>query len=241
MEQKLLFEVDIADETEPISEKAQLLRLISRGAVEAGELDNFGERVFTDARVRGALESLAADGDEAVVAAIGSRLGKPTVPPDAIRKSLARILDFKIPTAVQPSPTPASKPAVGPPVPPRGQEYKLEHHLGNKSALMRELFEEIDKHAFTLGPDVARRIRKQYIGYFRGKRSFFTVEIQQRRLIVYMSLDPAAVSPWNENAMRDTTEIGHFGMGDLEYSLRAVQQLDELRALAKTAYDYVAR
>ncbi len=37
--------------------------------------------------------------------------------------------------------------------------------------------------------------------------------------------------------MRDTTDIGHFGMGDLEYSLRATDQLDELRVLASAAYE----
>ena len=80
-------------------------------------------------------------------------------------------------------------------------------------------------------------MRKQYVGYFRGKRSFFTIEIQKRRLLIYLSLDPETVQPWSDEAMRDTSEIGHYGMGDLEYSVRAVEQLNELRALAKTAYD----
>ena len=37
--------------------------------------------------------------------------------------------------------------------------------------------------------------------------------------------------------MRDARNIGHFGMGDTEYSLRHVEQLDELKALIQTAYD----
>jgi predicted transport protein len=37
--------------------------------------------------------------------------------------------------------------------------------------------------------------------------------------------------------MRDTTDVGHFGMGDLEYSLRATHQLDEVRLLARAAYE----
>ena len=103
MDRKLLFEVDIADQTEPISEKARLLSFISRNAVADGELANFGDRVFTDTRVRSALEGLAADGDASVVKAIGARVGTPTVSPDAIRNSLARILDFKIHSLEKPT------------------------------------------------------------------------------------------------------------------------------------------
>jgi predicted transport protein len=238
MDRKLLLEIDLAEEGDSTSEKAKLLSLISREAVEAGELDNFGERVFTDARVRGALESIALDSPETLVRAISSRLEGPDVQPEAIRRSLARVLDFKLPaqTGVTPQPRKSQKAVVGPSAPPKGQEYELDHHLAGKSALIRELFEELDKFAATLGPDVSRRVRKQYVGYFRGKRSFFTAETQKQRIIVYLGLDPKSWQPWNEETMRDTTDIGHFGMGDLEYSLRATDQLDELRALTAAAY-----
>ena len=239
MDQKLLFEVDLADKSEPVEEQARLLNLISRNAVENGELDNFGERVFTDARVRKALAALATDASDALMDALTGRLGTPHVPHDAIKRSLARILDFRLPPQAKVA-AGASKPshmAVGPSAPAKGQEYALDYHLGNKSSLIRDLFEEIDKHAFTLGADVTRRIRKQYIGYFRGKKSYFTAEIQHRRLIIYLSLDPKRIQPWNDNAMRDATTIGHFGMGDTEYSLRALDQLDEVRSLIKAAYD----
>jgi predicted transport protein len=240
MDQKLLLEVDLGDDKDPVSEKGRLLGLISRQALAAGQLDDFGDRVFTDARIRSALENLASDAPDTLVEAISSRLGSPSVEPDVIRRSLARILDFKLPSSAADSavgPGKPPKPAVGPATPPKGQEYPVDHHLGDKSALIRELFEELDKYAFTLGPDVSRRIRKQYVAYFRGKRSFFTAETQRQRIIVYLSLEPKAWQPWNENAMRDVAEIGHFGMGDLEYSLRASDQLEEARRLAKAAYE----
>jgi predicted transport protein len=238
MDRKLLVEVDLAEDGDSTSEKAKLLSLISRDAVEAGELDSFGERVFTDARVRAALESLALDAPDELVRAIDSRLDGPGVEAEAIRRSLARILDFKLPAQAAESSRPAKsgRTIVGPPAPPKVQEYELDHHLGGKSVLIRELFEELDKFASALGADVSRRIRKQYVGYFRGKRSFFTAETQKQRIIVYLSLDPASWQPWNTETMRDTTEIGHFGMGDLEYSLRETDQLDEVRRLVRAAY-----
>ncbi len=238
MDRKLLFEVELANGAAPPADKANLLRLISRAAVTSGELDQFGDRVFTDGRVRKALSELGSDPPQAVLDAVAGKLGHPAVPVDALRRSLARVLDAP---AGASGTEPASKghPA-GPPEPPsvpKGQEYPLDHHLGNKSALINELFEEINGFAMSLGGDVTRRIRKQYVGYFRGKRSFFTVELQQQRALIYLSLPPSTVQPWSDEYMRDASKIGHFGMGDTEYSARNVDQLPELKDLVQLAYD----
>jgi hypothetical protein len=91
MDQKLLFEVDLADESDPTAEKAKLLTLISRAAVESGELDSFGDRVFTDTRVRKALAELAADPPQSLMDALGARLGPPAVAAGALKRSLGRI------------------------------------------------------------------------------------------------------------------------------------------------------
>jgi predicted transport protein len=120
--------------------------------------------------------------------------------------------------------------------PAKGQEYSLEHHLGNKSALIAELFTEVNGFGMALAAD-ARRIRKQYIAYFRGKRSSFTVELQKQRVLIYLSLNVDTAQPWNPEDMRDAKAIGHFGMGDVEYSLTSTDQLEEIRAFIKVAYE----
>lgn len=236
MDQKLLFEVDLTDAKDTNADKAKLLSLISREAAASGQLDDFGDRVFTDARVRSALVKLAAHAPDLLVDAIAKQLEGPAIPRDALRRSLGRILDFKVPPAAALDGGPEPPKPVGPPTPPKGAEYDMEHHLSGKSALIRELFEELDKHALALGADISRRIKKMYVGYFRGKRSFFTAEMQKQRIIVYISLDPTTWQPWNEDAMRDVTNIGHYGMGNLEYSLRGSDQMDEVRTLIHAAY-----
>ena len=65
-----------------------------------------------------------------------------------------------------------------------------------------------------LGADVTRRIRKQYIGYFRAKRSFFTVELQKQRTLIYLTLDLGNANPWRDHVMRGfVTNIGAFRHG----------------------------
>jgi predicted transport protein len=106
------------------------------------------------------------------------------------------------------------KPAPEPPTPPKGQEFDLAHHLGIKSALNEELYGELNSFGLGLGADVTRRIRKQYVGYFRARRSFFTVELQHQRALLFLALDPKTAKPWNDEMMRDASKPGHFGMGE---------------------------
>jgi predicted transport protein len=206
--------------------------------VEDGSLDAFGDRVFTDTRVRKALAELAAAPPESFLSAVTDKLGHPVVPPGALHRSLARVLDASVPSPpMGPTPLGPPKPPVGPPGPAKSHEYDLEaQHLANKSSLIRELWEDLDKYALSLGSDVTRRVRKYYVGYFRGKRSFCTIEIQKGRLLVYLSLSTESAQPWNHQVMRDVSKIGHFGMGGVEYSLVTVDQLDEVRKLIVLAY-----
>jgi predicted transport protein len=79
-------------------------------------------------------------------------------------------------------------------------------------------------------------VLKYYIGYFAGKRSFFTMELQKAKINVYLSLGQSQVKPWNSHAMRDVSKIGHFGLGNTEYALQSAGQLSELEALIKDSY-----
>jgi predicted transport protein len=239
MDQKLLFEVDLTEDAGQTSRESEL-DLIGREAVSQGRLDEWGERVFTDARVREAVGQLAAVPPPELVRRLQQLLGKPEIADDRLKQSLARILGAE-PTAASSAPPPIPKPH---PRPPRGKraDYALDHHLGNKPTAIVDLFEQLDNYGQGLGGDVTRRIKKFYVGYFAGskERSFFTVEIQRRKLLVYLSLNPAsAPTPWNNEAMRDVKEIGHYGMGDTEYVLTTADQLDETKALIKQAYERV--
>ncbi len=226
MDQKLLFEVDLADVDTPANEAAQQLRLISRQAVEGGELDLWGQRVFTDTRVRKALSELAKDGPRRFLNVIKDAIGEPQVADPDLRSSLARVLDASQAAVA----VPKTKPK------PNGNvEYPVERHTDGKPTAIVDLFEQVDEYGRSLGADVTRRPKKWYIGYFRGKAAFFTVEIQKQRVLVYLKLDPDQTDT-SGPALRDVRGIGHYGMGDVEFSLRKADDLDAVRALIEAAY-----
>lgn len=237
MDQKLLFEVDLREDSQSMPDRLRQLRTLSRDAVTAGELDALGERVFTDTRIRAALSKLATDPPAEFEQMLHDRLGHPSVAPDNLRRSLLRVLDGDQEDRPRPVVEHKGKTKpVGPAKPPTGKEYPLEHHLGGKSSLIRELFEAVDDIPASLGGDVTRRTKKMYVGYYRGKRSFLTVQTQKSRLLLYLSLDPHSTKPWNEGVMRDVRGIGHYGMGHLEYSFTDPDQLADVRALIQAAY-----
>lgn len=243
MEGKLLFEVDLHQPDQSMAQKVEQLGLIGRQSVANGALDRYGERVFTDSRVRAALSMLAVDPPAAFLAGVASKLGSPEVSEDALRRSLARILDVPttpvVPTTVPPV-------AVGPQADLNGVApssglaskgvYPLSRHLDGKAAAMRELWEALDGYAPTLGPDVVRRVHKMTIDFYRGKKAIFSVQLRNDRVLLFLKLDPASAQPWNADVMRDVTDIGHNGNGRLEYSLAAGSQLNEARALIASAY-----
>jgi predicted transport protein len=237
MGEKLLFEVDLTNSEEGSTkgDSAKALQLISRASLDDGTLELWGERVFTDTRVRKALAGLAYDPPKGFIAAVETATGGPSVPRDKLRESLARILDGQqapspSPLVAPPKRTPKARPPTG-----ARKTRTVEDHTGGKPAVIVDLFEQLDEYARSMAADVERRILKLYIGYYVGK-AFFTVELRRQRLFVYLNLDPSK-APWNDHAMRDVTNVGHFGMGNTEYSLRDTEQLSEVKALIKQAYD----
>jgi hypothetical protein len=91
MEDKLLFEVDFTEGS--TNEVARALQLLSRRALANGDLEAWGERVFTDNRVRQALGVLAAKPPPDLIALLSKALGKPEVSADRLQESLTRIID----------------------------------------------------------------------------------------------------------------------------------------------------
>ena len=236
MDEKLLFEVDLAETKQgSAGDSAKSLQLISKASLDDGTLELWGERVFTDTRVRKALALLAANPPKDFLGAVEKATGGPAVPREKLQESLARILDGQQASSPSPISGPPKKAPKGAPPKTAAKGFTLESHTGGKPAAIVDLFEQLDEYGRSLGADVERRLLKFYIGYYVGK-AFFTLELQRQRILIYLNLHPSKAS-WNDHAMRDVTEIGHYGMGDTEYSLREAEQLDEVKALIKQAYE----
>jgi len=80
---------------------------------------------------------------------------------------------------------------------------------------------------------------KQYFAFKRIK-NFACVEIhpQTRRLLVFVKVNPDTVDLEKEKGfLRDVREIGHFGTGDLEISIRTAQDFERTKPYILTSYE----
>ena len=94
MDRKMLLEVDLREATdEPTTAQvAKSLAFLSRSSVESGELDRWGEVVFTDIRTRGALAKLAKEPPTSFVSVVSKAVEGPKISDARLRASLARVL-----------------------------------------------------------------------------------------------------------------------------------------------------
>jgi predicted transport protein len=244
MDKKLLFAVDLLDAANGrVGEVVQALQRISRTAVADDTLDEWGERVFTDIRVRAALHLLAANPPEALYELLEATVEKPTPSRAQLRRSLQRLLD--VPASVAPKspagsgvgPAVAGKGAVLPDATGGAGKYDMGQHTASKPAAVVDLFEQLDESTRALGADVVRKIGKVSVNYFAGKRAFCSLKTLNSKAVVFLVLDPKTTVSQDPVAMRDLTGMGHHGNGDVEYSLTSPDQLPAVRALIAQAYE----
>lgn len=109
--------------------------------------------------------------------------------------------------------------------------------LERSDAELTSLYEDFDALAMTLGDDVVKNERQDYFAYRRLK-NFACVEIHpnSKNLLVYLKLDPQTVEPVG-GLIRDVSNIGHFGTGDVEVRIKDRSSWDLLEELTRRAYE----
>ena len=91
---RLLFELELADvASEPSSDAARDLALLSRESLINGSLELRGEEFYVDPRVRQALLDLCRNPSSSFLEAMNEAVGGPSVPVERVRASLARAVD----------------------------------------------------------------------------------------------------------------------------------------------------
>lgn len=104
------------------------------------------------------------------------------------------------------------------------------------SISLKQLYEGVIDFTDSLGDDVHYKQLKLY-GAFRRLKNFVCIIVlpkQDPKLQLLVRLDPKTVE-MEEGFSRDVSEIGHWGTGDLELTLRTVDDLEKAKPLIKRA------
>ncbi len=102
---------------------------------------------------------------------------------------------------------------------------------------LKDIFEALQAFLLALGDDVQERQMKFYFAFKRIK-NFACVEVhpQTKKLLVYVKVDPTQID-LESNFTRDVREIGHYGTGDLEITIRSLQDVEKAKYLLEKSYD----
>ena len=111
-----------------------------------------------------------------------------------------------------------------------------EEYLDKAAPQLKELYEGVRDYMADLGDDVQERFLKWYIAYKRLK-NFATVQLQTQKnsLLIWLPLDPDGVT-LEEGFSRDVRGVGHHGTGDLELTIRNLDDLERAKPLIAKSF-----
>jgi len=118
------------------------------------------------------------------------------------------------------------------------QEYKtVSEHLKTANQELTDLYHALRDYMMNLGDDLQEKTLKYYFAYKRIK-NFACVEVytQSNKLQVYVKLNPDELQ-LEEGFTRDVRNIGHFGTGDLEITIRNEEDLTRAEPLILRSYE----
>jgi predicted transport protein len=113
--------------------------------------------------------------------------------------------------------------------------YTFEEHLESKSPAIRELAQEIDEFVVSLDQAIEAVPKKLYVAYKLAK-NIVCMEVQQQKILLFLKVDPKTVTG-PSGLSRDVTNIGHFGTGDLEITVKSAGDLELAKPFIKMAYE----
>lgn len=110
-------------------------------------------------------------------------------------------------------------------------------YLEQSAQPLRDLFFELQAFLLGLGDDVQLKELQFYFAYKRIK-NFACVEAHPAtpKLLVYVKVDPSTVQ-LTQGFTRDVRNIGHYGTGDLEITLRTKADLENAKPLLVASYE----
>lgn len=101
--------------------------------------------------------------------------------------------------------------------------------LEDASGDIQNLYKELDDYLLSLGDEVQKKVLMHYIAYRRLK-NFASVEIHKNEILIFVKVDADTITP-EKGFTRDVRNIGHFGTGQLEITIKNFSDLEKAKPL----------
>lgn len=98
---------------------------------------------------------------------------------------------------------------------------------------LREVVDEVRRYMSEFGSDVSENELKQYLA-IKKARNIVCISVNKSRVNLHLNLDPNTVV--FDDIVSDARGKGHWGTGDVEISLKSLEELQRVKPLLERAY-----
>lgn len=111
----------------------------------------------------------------------------------------------------------------------------FDEQLESTSDNLKELYYSIRDYILALGDDVTENKLKLYSA-FKKIKNIACIEVRVKSIMLYLRLNPNDFNLEN-GFTRDVSKIGHWGTGDLEVTIKNVQDFEKAKEYIDKAYE----
>jgi predicted transport protein len=113
--------------------------------------------------------------------------------------------------------------------------YTISNHPHLLSPVIRDMFEAFRKEVLALDPCVSEEFLKLYVAY-KAETNFVDVVPQAKRMILSLNMSFAEIND-PKQLCKDVTGLGRWGNGDVEVSLKSIDELPYIMGLVRQSYE----
>jgi predicted transport protein len=111
----------------------------------------------------------------------------------------------------------------------KNASYTIEEHLNKINPNLIDLLNEVRDYIVSLDSTIEETPKKYYIAY-KTTQNFVCIETQKKKLVLFLKLNTDEIDSLPKQA-RDVRNIGHFGTGDLELTIKTLSDFEETKDL----------
>jgi predicted transport protein len=115
--------------------------------------------------------------------------------------------------------------------------YTFEEHIADKPEKVRDIALAVQEFMMGMDPSMEESPKKNYVAY-RISQNIVCVEVMKQQVVLYIKLNPKEIGHLPPIA-RDMTKIGHYGTGNLEFTLKKLEDLEIAKPYIEAAYKRV--
>jgi len=109
----------------------------------------------------------------------------------------------------------------------RNATYTIDEHVDKANGTLKDLLNEVREYIVNLDTSIEEIPKKYYIAY-KTTQNFVCIETQKKKLVLFLKINPDDIEKLPKQA-RDVRNIGHFGTGDLELTIKNMSDFEETK------------